>query len=119
MRRFLRAAGHPERAFPSILIAGTNGKGSTAATLASILTRAGYRTGLYVSPHLVSIRERWMLDGAMVPSPLLREAIRLLRRIGRKCGVKPTYFEALTILAFLLFRESGREIAVLEVGMGG
>lgn len=119
MRRFLRAAGHPERAFPSVLVAGTNGKGSTAATLASILHRSGYRTGLYVSPHLVSIRERWILDGAMVPAGQLRETIRELRRLGRVCGVTPTYFEALTLLAFLLFRDSGREVAVLEVGMGG
>lgn len=119
MRAFLRAAAHPERAAAAILVAGTNGKGSTAAALASIFHRAGYRTGLYTSPHLVSIRERWQIDGEEIPMAALRGAIRELRRLERSAGMAPTYFEALTILAFLLFRETGCEVSVLEVGMGG
>ncbi|HVR42585.1 MAG TPA: folylpolyglutamate synthase/dihydrofolate synthase family protein [Thermoanaerobaculia bacterium] len=119
MRAFLREAGHPERACPAILVAGTNGKGSTAAVLASILTAAGYASGLYTSPHLVSISERWMLDGRPVAAPLLRDAIRRLRRIASSLRFEPTYFEALTLLAFFLFETTRREIAVLEVGMGG
>lgn len=119
MRTFLRAAGNPERSAAAILIAGTNGKGSTAATLASILTSAGYRTGLYTSPHLVTIRERWRLDREDAPMPELRSSIRELQRLHAATKTAPTYFEALTILAFLLFRASEREVSVLEVGMGG
>ncbi len=119
MRALLRAAGRPERRVPAILVAGTNGKGSTAATLASILTRSGYRTGLYTSPHLVSIRERWQIDGEPVAASRLREAIRRLQRLEKEAALRPTYFEALTILAFLLFDGCGCEVSVLEVGMGG
>jgi dihydrofolate synthase/folylpolyglutamate synthase len=119
MRMFLRAAGNPHRRFRSILVAGTNGKGSTAATLASILTTAGYRTALYTSPHLVSIRERWLVDGVPVGAAPLRAAIRRLRALDERLGIPPTYFEALTLLAFFLFEDFGVELAVLEVGMGG
>src|SRR5580658_1793773 len=66
MRALAEALGHPERTFPSVLIAGTNGKGSTAATLASILRAAGYRTGLYTSPHLSSVNERVRIDGRLI-----------------------------------------------------
>lgn len=119
MRRVLAAAGHPERRYPAIIVAGTNGKGSTAATLASILVASGYRTGLYTSPHLVSIRERWQIDGVPVSPAVLRKAIRRLRSLVPLVGFTPTYFEALTLLAFLSFEEEGCELAVLEVGMGG
>lgn len=119
MRRVLAAAGHPERRYPAIIVAGTNGKGSTAATLASILLASGYRTGLYTSPHLVSIRERWQIGGAMVSPAALRKAIRRLRSLVPVVGFTPTYFEALTLIAFFVFEEEACELAVLEVGMGG
>lgn len=119
MRAFLRAAGHPERGFPGILVAGTNGKGSTSATLASILEASGYRTGLYTSPHLVHLRERWRIDREDVSETVLFEAIERLREVASASGVVPTYFEALTILAFLIFEREECELAVLEVGMGG
>src|SRR5271168_2658005 len=67
MRVLAEGLGHPERSFPSVLVAGTNGKGSTSATLASILTSAGYRTGLYTSPHLVRVNERIQIDGRTIP----------------------------------------------------
>ena len=91
MRMFLREAGNPERRFRSILVAGTNGKGSTSATLASILRAAGYRTALYTSPHLLSIRERWVIDGEPVDDAALRAAIRRLREIDRRLGVAPSH----------------------------
>jgi dihydrofolate synthase / folylpolyglutamate synthase len=119
MRSFLAAAGRPERAVPALLIAGTNGKGSTAATLESICRAAGYRTGLYTSPHLVTIRERWQLDGEPVEMRKLRTAIARLREAESQIEITPTYFEALTLVAFILFEQTGREIAILEVGMGG
>ncbi len=100
-------------------MAGTNGKGSTAATLASILAFSGYRTALYTSPHLLSLVERWKIDGQEVRWKDLDEAVAELRRAIRRTGTMPTYFEALTLAGFLMFRDRRCEVAVLEVGMGG
>lgn len=119
MRALCSAGGHPELAGRSVLIAGTNGKGSTAATLASILAEAGHRTALYTSPHLVRLEERWRLGTRDVEAAELAFAIRQLRAIIGTSGVVPTYFEALTLIAFLLFREWRSDWNVLEVGMGG
>ena len=119
MRRFLKAEGNPHRASPAVVVAGTNGKGSTAATLASILTAAGYRTGFYSSPHLVSIHERWQIDGEPVTRADLNLAIRRLRKVHERLGLAPTYFEALTLLAFFIFEATECEVMVLETGMGG
>ena len=119
MRALLRAIGHPERAYRSIIVAGTNGKGSTASTLASILIESGYRVGLYTSPHLVDIRERWMIDRATIDDVLLAESVATLQRAAERSGIEPTYFEALTVVAFIAFAAAGCEVAVLEVGMGG
>jgi dihydrofolate synthase/folylpolyglutamate synthase len=119
MRALLRTLRNPERAYRSIIVAGTNGKGSTSATLASILTAAGHRTGLYTSPHLVDIRERWMIGGATIEPGLLERSIALLHEASERIAITPTYFEALTLIAFIAFAEAKCEIAVLEVGMGG
>jgi len=115
MRALLREVGRPERAYRSIIVAGTNGKGSTSSMLASILLESGYRAGLYTSPHLVDLRERWMIGGAPISEKLLAHSIALLQR----ASVLPTYFEALTMIAFIAFREAACDVAVLEVGMGG
>lgn len=119
MRALLRNLGRPERAYPSIIVAGTNGKGSTSATLASILNASGYCTGLYTSPHLVDMRERWMIGGAMIEPVLLERSVELLRGASERVGITPTYFEALTLVAFIALGEAGCDVAVLEVGMGG
>ncbi|MBI2214389.1 MAG: bifunctional folylpolyglutamate synthase/dihydrofolate synthase [Acidobacteria bacterium] len=119
MRALLRAAGNPHRANPTVIVAGTNGKGSTSATLASILQCAGLLTGLYTSPHLVGIRERWRVGGRDVSAEALLLAIGELYAASQTCGIEPTYFEALTALAFIVFRDAKCDIAVLEVGMGG
>lgn len=119
IRAILRSLGQPHRACPSIIIAGTNGKGSTCATLASILNASGYRTGLYTSPHLVDIRERWMIGGELITPDLLDESIEALQHAAEHSGIMPTYFEALTIVAFIAFQRARCEIVVLEVGMGG
>ena len=125
MRVLLAALDHPERRFPSVLIAGTNGKGSTAATLASILQASGLRTGLYTSPHLVRINERIQIDGeqisdddfALVHDLVDRTAERL---VGEgELPWHPSFFEMLTAIAFEYFARRKVEIAVLEVGMGG
>ncbi|HKB79307.1 MAG TPA: folylpolyglutamate synthase/dihydrofolate synthase family protein [Thermoanaerobaculia bacterium] len=119
MRAILRALRHPERDAPSIIVAGTNGKGSTSATLASILTESGYRTGLYTSPHLVDLRERWRIDGHDIDPAALDRAIDTLRNAVDRSGILPTYFEALTLIAFIAFRDTACDVVVLEVGMGG
>ena len=146
MRALTAALGHPERATPAVLIAGTNGKGSTAATLASILAAAGYRTGLYTSPHLERVNERIQLSASLAPTeysaaevpgsagpaellPIADEDFaRLYFRVDSTAehlvstGVlphSPSFFERLTALAFLYFAERRAEIAILEVGLGG
>ena len=119
MRALLRELGNPERACPSIIVAGTNGKGSTSSTLASILNASGYRTGLYTSPHLVELRERWMIGDSMISSEALSSAIEQLRAAANRADIVPTYFEALTLLAFIGFKNAQCDVMVLEVGMGG
>jgi dihydrofolate synthase/folylpolyglutamate synthase len=117
--------GNPQRSFLSVLIAGTNGKGSTAATLASILTSSRLRTGLYTSPHLARANERIRIDRAEIDDEAfariyfrVHDAAQELVMNGRLPQL-PSYFEILTAQAFLYFAETRAEIAVLEVGMGG
>ena len=119
IRAILRALGNPPRAYPSIIIAGTNGNGSTSATLNSILLASGYRSALYTSPHLVAIRERWQIAGEPIDPELFEESIVTLRDASDRTGITPTYFEALTIMAFIAFERAQCDVAVLEVGMGG
>jgi dihydrofolate synthase/folylpolyglutamate synthase len=119
MRALLRALGDPHRQVPAIVVAGTNGKGSTSATLASILTAAGYRTAHYTSPHLVDIRERWTIGGTNITTETLDESIVELQRASERAGIVPTYFEALTLIAFIAFAHAKCDVSVLEVGMGG
>jgi len=119
VRAVLRELGHPERRVPAVIVAGTNGKGSTSATLTSILRASGLRAALYTSPHLVDIRERWLIDGAPIGDELLGEAVERLQKAAARAGITPTYFEALTLVAFIAFALAECEVAVLEVGMGG
>src|SRR3954451_527200 len=125
MRVLAEALGHPERRFTSILIAGTNGKGSTAATLASILQTAGHRTGLYTSPHLQWINERIQVNGEQISDPELAEIHQRVEDTAAalvsagKLPHLPSFFEMVTAMAFEYFASAGVEIAVLEVGMGG
>jgi dihydrofolate synthase/folylpolyglutamate synthase len=142
MRALTTALGDPQTTFPSILIAGTNGKGSTAATLASILTAAGYRTALYTSPHLVRVNERIQIDGVPIPDEdfarIYFHVDETARRLVESGNLPhhPSFFEVLTAVAFLYFAAAhidgeateetfGRpnrgpvDIAILEVGLGG
>jgi dihydrofolate synthase / folylpolyglutamate synthase len=125
MRVFAAGLGNPQKSFPSVLIAGTNGKGSTSATLSSILTAAGYRTGLYTSPHLSRINERVQIDGVQISDDdfarlyfHIDEVAQSLVREGR-LPHHPSFFEIVTALGFLYFAEQKIDIAVLEVGLGG
>ncbi len=125
MRVLLAALDHPERRFPAVLIAGTNGKGSTAATLASILRASGVRSGLYSSPHLVRINERIQINGqqisdddfALIHDLVDRTAERLVEE--GELPWHPSFFEMLTAIAFEHFAQNKVEMVVLEVGMGG
>lgn len=113
--------GNPQDGFRSVLITGTNGKGSTAAFLESILRAAGHRTGLFTSPHLVDVRERIRVDGEVLSPERFREIGIEVRRAleSHGDGAPTTYFETLTALGFLAFAREEVEVAVVEVGMGG
>src|SRR5580700_7021352 len=121
----LEALGHPEQAFRIVHVAGTNGKGSTCAMLESGLRAAGYRTGLYTSPHLVEPTERIQVTGRPVDAAQFAAAFdqvhtcaETLLRQGR-IDLHPTYFESVTAMAMVVFRDWGVQFAVLEVGLGG
>jgi len=125
VREILAALGNPERRFPSVLIAGTNGKGSTAATLSSILNAAGHKTALYSSPHLVRINERIRVNGEAIADVEFSAIYDRVERVAQqllhseKLPWHPSFFEMLTVMAFEYFASVGVDIAVLEVGMGG
>jgi dihydrofolate synthase/folylpolyglutamate synthase len=125
MRGLLGAMEHPERRFPGVLIAGTNGKGSTAATLASILRCAGLNTGLYTSPHLVRINERIRIDGQEIGDDEFSLVHEMVERTAERLVSEgelpwhPSFFEMLTAMAFEHFARRKVDLAVLEVGMGG
>ncbi|HVJ08694.1 MAG TPA: folylpolyglutamate synthase/dihydrofolate synthase family protein [Acidisarcina sp.] len=125
MHVLMSALGEPQLRFPSILVAGTNGKGSTCATMASILKAAGYRTGLYTSPHLSRVNERIQIDGEPIPDAKFAEryyrvdeAATALVSQGKLKDL-PSFFERMTAIAFLTYAEEHVDLAVLEVGMGG
>jgi dihydrofolate synthase/folylpolyglutamate synthase len=125
MRVLLGAMDHPERAFPSVLIAGTNGKGSTAATLAAILRASGLKTGLYTSPHLIRINERIRINAEEISDDDFARRHGEVDRIAEKLAAHrelpshPSFFEMMTAIAFAHFARERVELAVLEVGMGG
>jgi dihydrofolate synthase/folylpolyglutamate synthase len=121
----LAALGSPHKQFPAVQIAGTNGKGSTAETLACICRAAGIRTGLFTSPHLVSITERIQINGEPISesdfaclTARVKETAELLLKQGQLQTI-PTFFEQVTAIALLAFREAKIELAVLETGLGG
>lgn len=117
MARFLELLGNPQQALQAIHIAGTNGKGSVAATLLAILSQAGFKVGLYTSPHLTSVRERFRINGSYIDQDAFtRNAQKIIEVLGAE---QITYFEFTTALAFLWFAEQEVDLALIEVGMGG
>lgn len=124
MQALLDRLGNPEREFPAIHIAGTKGKGSTAAIAAAVLESAGYRVGLFTSPHLTRFEERMRVNGVELPS---EDVVRLVREVAATADAlaaegpdrRPTFFEVTTAMAWLYFRQAGAELVVLEVGLGG
>ncbi|HET9177784.1 MAG TPA: folylpolyglutamate synthase/dihydrofolate synthase family protein [Terriglobia bacterium] len=125
IRAILSTLGRPERRYPTAIIAGTNGKGSTCAMLASILESAGYRTGLYSSPHLIRVNERIRVSGQEISDSEFAAAFTTVHDAVEKLveaavlPQRPSFFEYLTAVAFQHFARAGVDFAVLEVGMGG
>lgn len=117
IRRFLKAAGGPQRSFKTVHIAGTNGKGSTARMLASILEAAGYRTGLYTSPHLVRIHERMQVNSRPIPGEALESLAAKYAPLAKRHTL--TFFEFITGIAFAYFAAEKIDVAVIETGLGG
>jgi dihydrofolate synthase/folylpolyglutamate synthase len=119
IRALLGELGRPDHAFPSLIIAGTNGKGSVTAMVERGLRAAGYRTGRYTSPHLLNIEERFAIDGQTISTAEFDALASRIQSASAALPSPPSFFEATTALALEAFRDAGVDIAVLEVGLGG
>jgi dihydrofolate synthase/folylpolyglutamate synthase len=120
IRKLMELLGHPERAFKAVHIGGTVGKGSTAHLLASILREAGFKTGLFTSPHIYDVRERFRINGEMIgKGEFATLLLEIKERIESVEDFHPTQFEVHTALAFLWFARKGCDFGVVEVGLGG
>ncbi len=111
--------GYPHRKFPSVHISGTNGKGSVSHMLASVLMEAGFKTGLYTSPHLKDFRERIRVNGEMIPKDFVVEFINNFIEQNNSVGLEPSFFELTVLMAFDYFAKEKVDIAAIEVGLGG
>ncbi|MCP4580351.1 MAG: bifunctional folylpolyglutamate synthase/dihydrofolate synthase [candidate division Zixibacteria bacterium] len=117
INRLLSFLGNPHKSYPTIHIAGTNGKGSTAAIMESILANSGYRIGLYTSPHLVDFRERIRINGRLIDQKYISDFFTDVQKKYEM--INPTFFEAVTALAFAYFKDEKVDLAIIETGMGG
>jgi dihydrofolate synthase/folylpolyglutamate synthase len=118
-RKLCEVLGNPQKQFKTIHVVGTNGKGSTSYYLSGILQAHGVKTGLYTSPHLVSMRERIRVNDLPIDDESLDRLILKVKDAAESTGVEPTFFEVLTIVAFLYYAEQKVDVVVLEAGMGG
>ncbi|MDW8262914.1 MAG: folylpolyglutamate synthase/dihydrofolate synthase family protein, partial [Phycisphaerales bacterium] len=119
MRTLLKRLGNPQERFRSVHVAGTKGKGSTCAMIASMLKSAGYKVGLYTSPHLLDIRERIAINGEMISHADFGRLVRIVEPFVTRARPTPSYFDVLTAVAFKYFAEQAVDIAVIETGLGG
>ena len=119
IRALLNALGRPDRAYRSLVVAGTNGKGSVVAMVERGLRAAGYRTGRYTSPHLVDLEERFAIDGAAIDAASLDEGAARVQSASAVLPLPPSFFEATTAIALERFQDARVDVAVLEVGLGG
>ena len=118
-RKLCNALGNPERSFKTIHIVGTNGKGSTSYYLAGILQAHGFKTGLFTSPHLVSLRERIRVNDIPISGADLDRLLLQVKAAAEQLQVEPTFFEVLTLVSFLYYAEQGVDVVSMEAGMGG
>ncbi len=119
MRQLMEALNFPYRKFPAVHIAGTNGKGSTCAFLSLILREAGYKVGLYTSPHLIKFNERIRINGKEITDEELVNLTKQIKKVIETNKISTTFFEFTTALAFLYFAQENVDIAIIEVGLGG
>lgn len=119
MRKLLDLLGNPHEKVKTVHVAGTNGKGSTVAMIASMLRASGYAVGVYTSPHLIDIRERVQIDGNPIGKTDFVETVKTVAKAAEKLGEQPTFFELMTAVGFAHFAEQAVDIAVIEVGLGG
>jgi len=119
IRALVQQLDHPDRAYQCLVVAGTNGKGSVTAMLERGLRAAGYKTGRYISPHLVRLEERFAIDGTAIDECTLETAAARVQRAAEALPSPPSFFEATTAIALDVFREAHVDVAVLEVGLGG
>ena len=119
IRGLVESLGRPDRSFESVIVAGTNGKGSVTAMVERALRAAGYRTGRYISPHLVRLEERFVVNGDELSSGAVDASIDAVRQAAAHLPAPPSYFEATTAVALDVFRRQHVDVAVLEVGLGG
>src|ERR1700737_71649 len=115
--RLSEFTGHPERKFRSVHVAGTNGKGSTSHMLAAIFQAAGYKTGLYTSPHLKDFRERIKINGEMIREDFVVNFVQRIKPLAEE--IDPSFFEVTVLMAFDYFAQEQVDIAIVEVGLGG
>ena len=115
----LSAAGNPQNTYPTVHIAGTNGKGSTAAFLDHILRQAHYRIARFTSPHLITINERFTINGTPITDAQLKTLIQSFKQYAEQADITPTFFELNTAIAFQHFQDQNADIALIEVGLGG
>ena len=118
-RKLCEVLGNPQKKFKTIHVVGTNGKGSTSYYLSGILQAHGVKTGLYTSPHLVNLRERIRVNDLPIDEDSLGRLLLKVKAAAEEAQVEPTFFEVLTIVAFLYYAEQNIDVAVLEAGMGG
>ena len=118
-RKLCNALGNPERSFKTIHIVGTNGKGSTSYYLAGILQAHGFKTGLFTSPHLVSLRERIRVNDMPIDDVDLDRLLLQVKDAAERVQAEPTFFEVLTLVSFLYYAEQGVDVVAMEAGMGG
>ena len=111
--------GHPHRSFKTIHVAGTNGKGSVSHMLASVLQEAGYKVGLYTSPHLIDFRERIRVNGAVISEEAVVDFVSQFEKLNQTANLEPSFFEITVAMAFWYFQQETVDVAVIEVGLGG
>jgi dihydrofolate synthase/folylpolyglutamate synthase len=119
IRRLMDGAGHPEAQYTTVHVGGTNGKGSVVALLDAMLRAAGFRTGRFTSPHLISVRERFLVNRELIPAGDLDRHIEFFRDVAAREGIIPTFFELCTAIGFRHFAERRVDVGLIEVGMGG
>ena len=123
VRGFLDQLGNPDRETPAIHVAGTNGKGSVCAFLTSVYRQAGFRVGTFVSPHLESVRERFLINGERADREMVQAAfekvLKAVERMKEKGFSHPSYFEFLFYMAMTLFAQEGMDLMIIETGLGG